>query len=113
MIGDTIAKELYDRCTKNILDIIVLVVLKDNPMLGGYDLIKILHSKFRVFLSPGTIYLTLSSLEEGDLIRGTQEQRKKVYELTEKGIKMIEVLLNNYSETQKQILRMLGLSLSV
>ena len=82
-------------------------------MLGGYDLIKILHNKFRVFLSPGTIYPALSSLEEGNIIRSAQGRRKKVYKLTDKGIKMVEVLLNNYSKAQKQNLLMLGLSPSV
>jgi DNA-binding PadR family transcriptional regulator len=58
--------------------------MKDKP-LSGYDVISLIHKKYDVLLSSGTIYSQLYSLERGGIIRGEQNKRKRVYELTEKG----------------------------
>jgi len=69
---------------KNFLDILVLTEMKDNP-LSGYDVIGLIHKRYDILVSSGTVYSLLYSLEREGVIRGAQNQRKRVYELTEKG----------------------------
>jgi DNA-binding PadR family transcriptional regulator len=77
-------KKLRNRVIKNFLDILILIEMKDNP-LSGYDVIGLIHKKYDVLLSSGTIYSQLYSLEREGIIRGEQNNRKRVYELTEEG----------------------------
>jgi DNA-binding PadR family transcriptional regulator len=77
-------KKLRSRMIKNFLDILVLSEMKDNP-LSGYDVIGLIHKKYNVLLSSGTIYSQLYSLEREGIIRGEQNKRRRVYELTEEG----------------------------
>jgi len=46
------------------------------------------------FFPLGTVYSLLYSLERNGLIEGTWNERKRVYKLTEKGEKIIEIILN-------------------
>jgi DNA-binding PadR family transcriptional regulator len=77
-------KKLRSRVIKNFLDILVLTEMKDKP-LSGYDVIGLIHKKYDVLLSSGTIYSQLYSLEREGIIRGEQNKRRRVYELTEEG----------------------------
>ena len=81
------------------MDVFILGQLKENP-LSGYDIIGIIHSRFDILVSSGTIYALLYSLERDGLIKGMHEQRKRVYELTEKGEKAIQVLVQANGEIQ-------------
>ena len=66
------------------MDIILLRELRDGS-LSGYDLIGLIHDKFGVLFSSGTIYSILYSLERDGLVAGIQQKRKRVYAVTEKG----------------------------
>ena len=66
------------------MDILVLNELQKGS-LSGYDVIGILHRRFDLLVSSGTVYSLLYSLERDGLIKGNQIQRTRVYELTEKG----------------------------
>ena len=79
---------------KSFLDTIVLAKLReqDSPM-SGYDVITLIHKKFGILVSSGTVYALLYSMERDGLIRGRLSQRKRVYMLTEKGEKKIKALL--------------------
>lgn len=83
MVNKTVEK-LRSRVIKNFLDILVLTEMKDKP-LSGYDVIGLIHKKYDVLLSSGTIYSQLYSLEREGIIRGEQNKRRRVYELTEVG----------------------------
>jgi len=91
MQSSKILKDLRKRTIKNFLDIFILGQLQENT-LSGYDIIGLVHKRFDVLMSSGTIYSLLYSLERDGLIKGIHEQRKRVYELTEKGEKAIQVL---------------------
>ena len=91
MHSSKILKNLQKRTIKSFMDIFILGQLKENP-LSGYDIIGIIHEKFDVLVSSGTIYSLLYSQERDGLIKGVQDQRKRVYKLTKKGEKAIEVL---------------------
>ena len=62
--------------------------------MSGYDVISFIHNKFHLLVSSGTVYSLLYSLERNGLIEGTWNERKRVYKLTEKGKKTIEIILN-------------------
>jgi len=80
------------------MDIFVLNRLKEEPMIG-YDVISLVHDKLKVLVSSGTIYAMLYSMERQGLIQGTEEAKKRVYGLTEKGHEAI----NKISVSKNQI----------
>jgi DNA-binding PadR family transcriptional regulator len=88
-----ILKKMHERIIKNFMDIIILAELRNGP-LSGYDVISFIHNKFHLLVSSGTVYSLLYSLERNGLIEGTWNERKRVYQLTDKGKKTIETILN-------------------
>jgi DNA-binding PadR family transcriptional regulator len=64
----------------------ILHLLDERPM-HGYELINELERRTggRWKPSPGSVYPTLAALEDEGLIRGTEEDGKKRYELTDAG----------------------------
>jgi DNA-binding PadR family transcriptional regulator len=88
------------------MDIIMLTELRNSSM-SGYDVIGYIHNKFGVLLSSGTIYSHLYALERDGLIRGINERKKRIYELTEKG----EETLKTVSNENKEILDTLKMAL--
>jgi DNA-binding PadR family transcriptional regulator len=76
--------------------------------LSGYDVIGLVHAKFGILMSSGTVYSLLYSLERDGWIRGAWNQRKRVYELTEKGQEQINVI-TKANEEVKDFLRNISL----
>lgn len=93
------AERLRRRVIKNFMDILVLTELKKRTM-SGYDVIGLIHKKFDVLMSSGTIYSLLYSLERQGLIKGVANQGKRVYELTEKGKQEIGIVTKANEEIQ-------------
>jgi len=90
---------MHRRIVKTFLDVLVLAELRNGP-LSGYDVIAFIHNKFRLLVSSGTVYSLLYSLERDGLIRGVWNQRKRVYQLTEKGEDTIKTILNANDKIQ-------------
>jgi len=88
-----ILKKMHERIIKNFMDIIILAELRNGP-LSGYDVISFIHNRFHLLVSSGTVYSLLYSLERNMLIEGTWNERKRVYRLTDKGKKTIDIVLN-------------------
>jgi DNA-binding PadR family transcriptional regulator len=88
-----ILKKMHERIIKNFMDILIMAELRKEP-LSGYDIISYIHNKFSLLVSSGTVYSLLYSLERNGLVIGSWDERKRTYELTEKGKKTIETLLN-------------------
>ena len=86
----------------------MLAEMKKEGSLSGYDVICLIHKKFGVLMSSGTVYSLLYSLEREGLIKGVWNHRKRVYELSEKGEQNIEVITKANEET-KNFLRNLSL----
>jgi DNA-binding PadR family transcriptional regulator len=86
-------KRMHERIIKNFMDIIIMAELR-NGAISGYDVISFIHNKFHLLVSSGTVYSLLYSLERNGLIEGTWNERKRVYQLTEKGRKTIETILS-------------------
>jgi len=90
---------MHRRIIKTFLDVLVLAELRSGP-LSGYDVIAFIHNKFRLLVSSGTVYSLLYSLERDGLIRGVWNQRKRVYQLTEKGEDTIKTRMNANDKIQ-------------
>jgi DNA-binding PadR family transcriptional regulator len=70
---------------------VILYLLADKPR-HGYDIIKEMESRFCGFYapSPGSIYPTLQLLEDQELVRSREEDGKRIYEITEKGLQELK-----------------------
>jgi len=69
---------------------LLLEVLKEGPR-HGYEIISELEQRFRGYRpSPGSVYPTLQMLEEGGFVTGQEVEGKKVYTITEAGLKLLE-----------------------
>jgi DNA-binding PadR family transcriptional regulator len=85
-VGAEILNEIVERIVKSLLDVIVLVKLREGAVpLGGYDVMELLYRDFGVLMSSGTVYATLYSMERERLIKGESTRNKRAYTLTEKG----------------------------
>ncbi len=91
--------EMYERIVKNFMDVLVMAELRSSP-LSGYDVISLIHKKFNLLVSSGTVYSLLYSLERDGLIEGKLNDRKRVYGLTDKGEKTINAILNANDQIQ-------------
>jgi DNA-binding PadR family transcriptional regulator len=82
------------RCTsfqKGDLKYVILDLLKDRPR-HGYDIIRELEELSYGFYkpSPGVIYPTLQMLQEMGYASSTEHDGKKVYSITEEGLKFLK-----------------------
>lgn len=93
------AEKLRRRVIKNFMDILVLTELKKQS-LSGYDVMGLIHKKFDVLISSGTVYSLLYSLEREGLIKGVLNQRTRIYELTEKGERDMKLITKANEEIQ-------------
>ncbi|HVN50050.1 MAG TPA: PadR family transcriptional regulator [Acidimicrobiales bacterium] len=71
----------------------ILALLAESPM-HGYQVIQEIteRSGGRWSPSPGSVYPTLQALEDEGLVRATESEGKRVYELTEAGRQHVEAL---------------------
>jgi len=70
---------------------VILKLLRDKPR-HGYEVMKELEERMHGCYSPspGTVYPTLQWLEDEGLVRASDVDGKKVYEITEAGRKFLE-----------------------
>ena len=70
---------------------VILQLLKDKPM-HGYEVMKDLeeHTHGCYTPSPGTVYPTLQWLEDEGLVSSEEVEGKKVYSITDAGVKFLE-----------------------
>jgi len=73
-----LAAESVQRFVKDELETIVLAFVLREPMCGT-DIIKTIHTKFNVLLSPGTIYPLLHDLEKKGLLKCEYGVKTKTY----------------------------------
>ncbi len=60
--------------------------------MSGYDIIGLVHKRFNVLVSSGTVYSLLYSLERDGLVMADMDKRKRVYTLTSKGEQTLETV---------------------
>lgn len=84
------------------------ILLSLNEPRHGYGIMQHVEeiTEGRIKIGPGTIYGTLSKLEKEELILQKQEtDRKKIYRLSEKGKKVLELELRRLQELVKNGIR--------
>jgi len=86
------------------LKYIILDLLKDKPR-HGYDIIRELEELSYGFYkpSPGVIYPTLQMLEEMGYASSTEQEGKRVYSITEEGLKFLANQSNIADGVRRQI----------
>jgi DNA-binding PadR family transcriptional regulator len=99
-----ILTELRKRTIKKFLDVFIMAQLRKEPK-GAYDIIAAVHEKFYVIISSGTVYSVIYSMERDGLVRSSYVGKRKVYMLTEKGEKIINVIIDANSKAQPFITR--------
>lgn len=101
---DMISKEAMEDVVKKNIDAIVLSIVQQQPMCG-YDIIRTISDQFHVYLSQGTIYPLLHSLERDGILetRGIK-YRKKAYCPSKKGKRLIDDKLDNFKKVYEYIL---------
>jgi DNA-binding PadR family transcriptional regulator len=70
---------------------IILQYIKDKPSYG-YEIMRALQERFHSFYmpSPGSVYPTLQMLEEMGYITPTEQEGKRVYNITEEGRRFLD-----------------------
>lgn len=85
------------------LETIILSLLQQQPMCG-YEII-VINQKFNIFMSPGTVYPLLYSLEGRDIlkseVRGGGMRRMKLYSLIELGNDRIKSKTDEFARIKK------------
>ncbi|MGB6873523.1 MAG: PadR family transcriptional regulator [Dehalococcoidia bacterium] len=89
---------------KGDLKYVILDLLKDKPR-HGYDIIRELEEQSYGFYkpSPGVIYPTLQMLEEMGYASSAEQEGKKVYSITEEGLKFLTNQSNIANDVRRQM----------
>ncbi len=98
-------KDIETRIVKSFLDILILIEMKKQINLSGYDVTAFVNGKFGGILSPGTVYATLYSMERKGLIKGESDGRKTVYKLTDKGSEVTGLMKKSYNDQMTEFIR--------
>jgi len=98
-------KKFIDRIIKANREVFIMSFLIEKQMCG-YDLIKEIFSKCDVFLSQGSVYPVLYTLEGEGLLHAEYskgDMRSKNYSLTLKGRKIAEKDIDDFSKALEQV----------
>jgi len=88
--------QLRRRLVKSFMDILILTKLKEKPM-TGYDIISLIYKEFRILPGSGSVYSLLYSMERKGLVKGTWDERRRIYTLTPRGVETIRAALDSYN----------------
>lgn len=85
-------KAWRERLVKANLDLIILRLLKSKPR-WGYEINMAIRDTFKVYLSAGTLYPLLHSLEDSGRIEGAWESEngrgRRIYQITQNGLEFL------------------------
>jgi len=95
-----ILKRLRKRFVTHFLDLIILARLDSIDYVSGYVLVKHVLQKYKILLSPGTVYSTLYYMERKGLIKGEWKGRKRIYHATSEGRQIIQTVMERIEPLQ-------------
>ena len=111
---------IFDRFEKDqvgiLLSILILQIIKREKRIWGYDIKQILTkiTENKIEIKNSTVYTILKSFESKyALLESEMEERRRYYKLTEKGIKNLSLILNDWkkmTEITIHTLRILGVT---
>jgi len=94
-----------ERFVRTNLDLVVLHLLRSKPR-WGYEINVEIRDKFEVYLSAGTLYPLLHSLENKGYVHGIWESEargRRIYKLTQKGKEFLDAGKEVASELLERI----------
>ncbi|MBI3412511.1 MAG: PadR family transcriptional regulator [Candidatus Aenigmarchaeota archaeon] len=96
---DIISKEAVEEFVKKNLESIILAMLYGKAMCG-YDMIKIISMRYHTFVTQGTVYSILYSLEKGGILKKETmpDNKTKVFILTENGRNVAKNKLTEFTK---------------
>lgn len=80
---DNLSPNVVEDLVKKELKNIILSLLLSRSMCGT-DLVKTIYTKFKVFISPGTLYPVLYELEKNGLLKYEHKLKNKIYSIQER-----------------------------
>jgi DNA-binding PadR family transcriptional regulator len=87
-------KEVQNKLTKSLLDLIILQMIENHPM-HGYEILITIQKSFGVYCGASTIYPILNKMEKRKCVKYCwnmdSDRPKKVYELTPQGKSMLDL----------------------
>jgi PadR family transcriptional regulator PadR len=98
-------KKFVDRIIKTNREIFIMSSLLEKQMCG-YDIIKEIFSRCDVFLSQGTVYPILYTLEEEGMLHAEYskgDMRSKKYSLTPRGREAAEKDVEDFAKALEQV----------
>jgi PadR family transcriptional regulator PadR len=100
-------KEIQNKLTKGLLDLIILQLLAVQPM-HGYEILTTVRKNFGVYFGASTVYPILNSMEKRKYLKSqwdmSSERARKVYTLTSDG----KTVLNYTVGSLRTICKTLG-----
>jgi len=66
------------------MDLLILMELNEKSV-SGYDVMTPIYRRFHILMGAGSVYSLLYRMERDGLICGTWQERRRVYELTDRG----------------------------
>ena len=91
-----ILKKMRRRFINEFLDLIILDRVESTPYINGYAIIEYVFRKFNILVSSGVVYSTLYAMEREGLIVGTWSGRKRIYQITPEGKKIIKTIREQF-----------------
>ena len=99
-------KQIVQRMSRNFLDILILRLIREEPM-WGYKIIKKIERRFGVKIRHGALYPLLNSLEAKGYVRSKKSTKggrvRKVYEITSKGIQLVDAYYDFLKEQLQKL----------
>jgi DNA-binding PadR family transcriptional regulator len=104
---NTYARRTRLKTVKSAIELLILQT-GDQTSITGYDVISLVHSKFGILLSPGTVYPVLRRLEEQGLVNPAETAHKRSYSTTPLGRSVGDLSLEEWREINSEILNHLN-----
>jgi len=100
-LSETFKKQIVQRIVKNLLDIYILQMIRNQPT-WGYKIKKNIEQEYGIKLRHGALYPLLNALENSGYLTSRKEKHggriRKVYEITPKGIQYLDAYYKFLSE---------------
>jgi len=100
-LSETFKKQIVQRIVKNLLDIYILQMIRDQPT-WGYRIKKNIEQEYGIKLRHGALYPLLNALENSGYLTSRKEKHggriRKVYEITPKGMQYLDAYYKFLSE---------------
>jgi len=100
-LSEIFQKQIVQRIVRNLLDIFILQIIKNEPT-WGYRIKKNIEQEYGIKLRHGALYPLLNALENSGYLTSRKEKHggriRKVYEVTPKGTQYLNAYYKFLSE---------------